>query len=381
PGRRCPENWLRNARPVRYVAGGLLVVGSLLGARLWAHGSGGEAGGRPAAPPTNGAGGSGPVVLGYVDSDPPPVSTGLPPVLQSGEVAEVYVKAGAEVKAGDRLYKFDTRFLEAEVKGAEEAVKVARANVVRAKAAEDQFPQLVAAQELKLKAADEKVRTTAEAVQVFEFNLRRTLANTQSKDDIQRLFENDPKRFELRVPMLTAPIERDAERIAFDRLKATDATADRKAAEAQVEQAKAALAKAKTAVELCTVRARVAGAVERVNVGPGDVIGVGTRTPAAVLVPAGPRVVRAEVEAEFAHRVGPEKIGKEVVIYDHSDAKLAYKGVVRRVGTTFLPKRSDGGLVPNETRVLEALVEVADPAPPGKPPLRVGQRVKVNFGP
>jgi multidrug resistance efflux pump len=374
-------NWLRNARPVLYVAGGLLVVGSLLGAKLWAGGSGGGADAK-AAPPTNGAGGSGPVVLGYVDSDPPPVSTGLPPVLPSGEVAEVYVEAGDEVEVGDPLYRFNTRHLEAKVKEAGEAVNVARANVARAKAAEDQFPQLVAAQELKLRAAEEKVRATAEAVRVYEANLRRTLVQTQPAADVNRLFENDPKRFELRVPMLTAPIERDAERVALDRLKATDATADRKAAEAQVEQARAKLDEARTAVELCTVRARVGGTVERVNVGPGDVIGVGTRVPAVVLVPAGPRVVRAEVEAEFAHRVGPDKIGKEVVIHDHADARLTYKGVVRRVGTTFLPKRHlDGGLVPNETRVLEALVEVADPAPPGKPPLRVGQRVKVNFGP
>ena len=372
-------NWLRKARPALVVVGVLLVVGSLLGARLLAPGAGGGSAADPAPPVPAG---SGPIVLGYVDSDPRPVETGGSPVLSSGEVAEVWVKAGDEVKAGDRLYRFDTRFLEAEVKGAEEKVKVAQANVVGARAAEDQFPQLIAAQKLKLDAAEEKVRATAEAVRVYEDNLRRTLNSTQNKDDAQRLFETDPKRFELRVPMLTAPLERDAEGVALKRLQAADATAARKAAEALVEEARAALAKAKTAVELCTVRARVGGTVERVNVGPGDVVGVASRVPPTVLIPSGVRVVRAEVEAEFAHRVGPDKLGKEVVVHDHSDPRLTYKGRVKHIGTAFLPKRgAQGGLVPNETLVLEAVVEVHDPAPPGKPPLRVGQRVKVNFGP
>jgi hypothetical protein len=100
-----------------------------------------------------------------------------------------------------------------------------------------------------------------------------------------------------------------------------------------------------------------------------------------ILIPAGPRVVRAEVEAEFAHRVGQDKLGKTVTIYDHTDPNVVYKGVVKRIGTTFLPKRNyEGGLVPNETKVLEALIEVTDPNPRGMPPLRVGQKVRVNFG-
>jgi hypothetical protein len=30
--------------------------------------------------------------------------------------------------------------------------------------------------------------------------------------------------------------------------------------------------------------------------------------------------------------------------------------------------------------VLEVVITVTDPAPAGKPPLRVGQKVRVNFG-
>jgi len=67
----------------------------------------------------------------------------------------------------------------------------------------------------------------------------------------------------------------------------------------------------------------------------------GTRVAALWLIPAGPRVVRAEVEAEFARRVGPDIQGKTVTIYDHTDAGLTYTGTVRRPGTMFLPRRGN----------------------------------------
>lgn len=373
-------NWLRNARPVLLAAGGLLLVGSLLGARLLAPGGGGGTA-AAAAPATNGAG-SGPVVLGFVDSDPGPVAHGLPPVLQSGEVAQVFVRTGDEVKADAPLYRFNTRYLETKVGQAQELVKSAKAGVEVAKAQQEKHKADLATQELRLSSAVQTEATKKEGQRIYDAQLKAALYRDQpdrAKADQQ--FEDDLKRFELRNDVTKAGRDRDIEQIALNALKAVNTEAGVKLAEARVGEAQAALAEAQRAVELCTVRALLAGTVERVNVGPGDVMGVGTRVPAVVLVPAGRRVVRAEVEAEFAHRVGKDKEGKEVVIHDHSDPKLTYKGTVRRVGDAFLPKRGDGGFVPNETKVLEALVEVADPAPAGKPPLRVGQKVKVNFGP
>ena len=106
-----------------------------------------------------------------------------------------------------------------------------------------------------------------------------------------------------------------------------------------------------------------------------------TRTPALWLVPAGPRVVRAEVEAEFAHRIGPDRIGREVTITDHTDTNLAYKGVVRRISNTFLLKRANAeNFLNGDTRVIEVVVEVKGSVSKDNPPLRVGQRVRVNLG-
>ena len=48
---------------------------------------------------------------------------------------------------------------------------------------------------------------------------------------------------------------------------------------------------------------QVAGTVEQISVAEGHDRRPGSPHAAVCLIPAGPRVVRAEVEAEFAHRV------------------------------------------------------------------------------
>jgi len=385
--------WLhKQLRPLLFVLGGLLVIGSLLGARLLTAGGGGGTDTTPAPPPSSKTA-LGTIVQGNVDSDPPPVYTGLPPVLQSGEVVQVFVKAGDEVKVrpvtifgrrielGDRLYRFNTRMLDAKLDEAEKAVAVARANVRKAKAMQDQHKTSIDTQKQKLDVVKLKVDRSQVGYNIYATNLKDSLNKTQTPEVAKRLWENDAERYRLETAYLTAVQERNAEELALTALEKADVGAAVAIAEAEVKRAEAMLNEAKTAVDLCTVRAKVNGTVEQVNVSAGTVMGVSTRTPAVVLVPSGRRVVRAEVEAEFAHRIGSDKIGKKVTIYDNTDPKLTYEGTVERIGDAFLPKRRGGdALIPSDTLVLEALVIVSDPAPPGKPPLRVGQKVRVNFG-
>ena len=69
-----------------------------------------------------------------------------------------------------------------------------------------------------------------------------------------------------------------------------------------------------------------------------------------------------------------------MTIYDDTNFALTYEGTVRRVADSFLPKRgADVALTVSPTRVLEVEIDIADPAPAGKPPLRVGQPVRVSF--
>ncbi len=120
-------SWRRMLRPVLVVAGMGVVIGSILGSRALNNGSSGD----PKAEHAARAGG--PVVLGWVDTDPPPVAYGLPAVLQSGRVVRVSVKDGDEVKAGQELYAFDDTIQKAEVKQAEAAVTFAERKVDEAR--------------------------------------------------------------------------------------------------------------------------------------------------------------------------------------------------------------------------------------------------------
>jgi hypothetical protein len=83
--------------------------------------------------------------------------------------------------------------------------------------------------------------------------------------------------------------------------------------------------------------------------------------------------------------VTPDLLDKEVVIKDHTDQNLTYRGKVVRIGETFMPKHSPEGILGNDTRVLPVDIEVLEATPSSapagkKPPLRVGQRVRVQLG-
>jgi multidrug resistance efflux pump len=378
---------LRLMRPLLLSAAGVVVVGSLLGARLLGPGGGGGTDSSGKSPPAPAAKETiGTVAIGTADSDPPPARYGLPPVLQSGQIAEVYVKQGDDVKAGDKLYKFDARPLEEKLAVAEAAVAIAESELAKAQGAADLHNTTVVLQEQAVKAALRSVELTHEARQVGEWNKKDLYKNTGIDPKLwdERL-KNEPELFRLYVEHSKAKIEFDLAEAKLAAVKAAkDKQLDRvvEVARAEKKRYQAVAHEAKSAVEMCTVTARRDGTVERVSVSPGDVMGISSVAPALVLIPSGPRVVRARVEAEFAHKVGPNQIGRIVTIQDFTDPKVTYQGRVRGLGGSFLPRRAaEGAIVQNETRSLEVVVEVLDAAPPGRPPLRVGQEVRVTFAP
>lgn len=374
-------NWLRKMRPVLIVIGLGLAVGSLVGARALTHGSGSEATAKSADPAPKGAGG--PVVLGTVDTDPPPVSYGLPPVLQSGTVLKVHVKDSDEVKAGQELYSFDSTIQQKDVDRAKAAVAYAETKVKQAEELAKQHKATIDfTRNSALATAERKVVAQQAHYNLVKASITKGYkAERIPEAEWDEKLKTEPSLYKANVDYDTALGERDVVKANLARLEAADPQVQVKEAQAAVEQARAEQAKAQAAVELCVVRARTAGTVEQVSISPGTTLGIGTRTPALWLIPAGPRVVRAEVEADFAHRVGPDRVGKQVTVMDHSDAKLTYTGTVRHIGGTFLLKRASAeNFLGGDTRVIEAVIDVADPSPAGKPPLRVGQRVRVNLG-
>jgi membrane fusion protein, multidrug efflux system len=372
--------WLRKMRPVIFALGLTLGIATLIGARSLTGGTGSDGSGRPGDAAPRSA--TGPVVLGTVDTDPPPVDYRLPPVLPSGTVVKVHVKDGDEVKAGQELYEFDSTMQQKDVKRAEATVEYAKTKVKEAEELVKQHTNSIKSAEIGVDAAKRKVEVTLRTHTYIDRKLEETYkANREPPDTWAELKKSSLDLIKASADYYAALGEQDVAKARLDQLNKADPTVKTKEAEAAVEQAKAELAKAQSAVEMCVVKAKSAGTVEQVTISAGTTMGVATRAPALWLIPNGPRVVRAEIEAEFAHRVGPDIVGKTVTITDHTDPKLTYSGTVRRVPNVYLLKRASAeNFLGGDTRVLEAVIEVSDPAPANKPPLRIGQRVRVNLG-
>lgn len=372
--------WLRKMRPLLFALGLAVGIATLIGARSLTGGSGGASAKPGDAPRANG----GPVVLGLVDTEPPPVAYALPPVLPSGTVAKVHVKNGDEVKADQPLYEFDATIQKQDVELAKTAVAYANTKVEEAKQGVTQHGASLTRAENTVKAAERLVTLRQANYRLIEGQLEDYYKNVAKTPESEwpELKKKDATLYKANVDYEAAVNDKVRAEEARDQLKTVDPQLKVAEARAAVKQAEAQLEKAKAAVELCVVRAKAAGTVEQITIGPGTTMGVSTRAPALWLIPNGPRVVRAEVEAEFAHRVGPNLRGKTVTISDHTDPGLTYSGVVERVPDVFLLKRASAeNFLGGDTRVIEVVISVADAAPANKPPLRIGQRVRVNLGP
>jgi multidrug efflux pump subunit AcrA (membrane-fusion protein) len=381
--------WLQRARPALFVLGALLLVGSLLGARALTKANGQGNGEQPkTANPAPTAKLSGPIVLGTVDSDPSPVPYLLPPVLQSGTVTKVFVKTGQEVKVNQPLYEFDTSLQKADYESAKAAVAMANTKVDVALEGAKAHAKKIELAEQAVLFAGEKKKMLGDTYNLIKNNLetfwkgqKGPNAQPYSEGEIAKKLADDDKLLKAHAEYVFADRDVIVKEKELAALRAADPQVYVREAQAGVEQARAAENKAQIAINLCTVKAGTAGTIERITIGEGSTLGVGTREYALWLIPAGSRIVRAEVEADFAHRVGKDLEGKEVVVFDNTDPRLTYRGKVLTVGGTFLPKRSGNqSLLGSDTSVLEAVIEILDPAPPGKPPLRVGQRVRVGLG-
>ena len=371
-------NWLRKARPVLIITGLALVIGSLVGARELTHGATTDAPAKGDAP--RAAGGT--IVLATVDTDPGPVFYGLPPVLPSGTIIKVFVKDREEVKADQPLYAFDATLQQATVESAKAAVALAETKVAEAKEGKRRHAKSIEVMKKGVEALGRRAADADNLVKLVKANLEDSYRrNGAAPEEWPAKLKIDPQYADAQSKYTGAYNEWEIEKAKLEALEAVNAQLPIDQAEAAVKQAEAEKAKAQVAVDMCVVKAKTAGTVEQISISQGTTLGISTRVPALWLIPAGPRVVRAEVEAEFAHRIGTDRKGKQVTISDHSDSKLTYTGTVRDISGSFLPKRAAAeNLLGNDTRVIEAVIDVTDPAPAGKPPLRVGQRVRVNFG-
>ncbi len=375
----------RLIRLVPWALGVCVVGASLLGAKWLLQSDAPPAGAGPAAAP---AAAGAVTVLGTVASDPPDAAVGPPAVAALVTVAEVFVTEGQAVKVGDKLVQFDDALAKPKVAQAEAELLAAREDVVKAGVQKLVHPIQVAVQELTIRTADEEVKRAEGSLEIGRRDFERLITAPATNPRTRQQFTEPEREAERRDNLELRKGESDVnvlrakaagERKKLEGLVLTPVDADVRAAAAKVARLVATVAEANAAVDAHLLKARTAGVVEQVFAVPGMTYGPASRTPVLHLVPAGKRVIRAEVEAEFVARVA-NSAGKAVTILDANDFSLKYPGVVRLIGTAFHPKRSQAdGLALNPVQVLECVIDVPDPSPAGKPPLRVGQPVRVSF--
>lgn len=370
----------------------LCAVPFLVGANRFLHpdpttpGGGGPPGKQPANPP---AGEVSLYVHGTVAAAQDPIPYGPSATLPIGQIVDVSIREGQEVKAGDTLYRFDDRMVVAQMKEAEMGLQTAIRQYNHAMKLKDTHAvELKRAQEA-VTAATKQVELARRGIEaadaLFEEKERPFLRDESSRplppEEVTRRKRNNPGIIEAEAKLAKAEAELADLKLQLELAQKNPVQEQIETAAAAANVAQAKLDHARLAVAECVVTAKVAGVVEQVAATPGMIVGPQTRTPLMWLIPHGPRVVRAEVVPEYAHRIAG-RIGQRAVITDDTNTSLSYEGEVRRVASAFLPKRQAGAdlLSAKPTLVLEVEIEIKDAAPPNMPPLRVGQPVRVSIG-
>lgn len=300
------------------------------------------------------------VCFGHVDVEPG--VTALYPV-RPGRVSEVLVHEDDSVKAGTVLFRLDDRPAKFLVRQAQEDLKAAELQLAEARKLPQQHALKVAQQQQAIAATQHRLAAAQHLVDHNRNLAKRELA------PVEEVEAGAEKVKELEAALA-------AEKDKLRELELADPAMQVERAEAEVRAKRARLDEAQYGLDECSIKAPVDGKVLRLLIGVGDVLSSQPRQPAVQFCPAGPRVVRAEVEQEFAGRVAK---GQVALIQDDSSAGPAWRGKVIRLSDWYTHRRSmlQEPLQFNDVRTLECIVQLD----PGQPTPRIGQRVRVTLGP
>lgn len=297
-------------------------------------------------------------VVGYGHVD---IETGATPLAVPimGQVADVLVREGDEVKEGQPLIRLESSQAEARLMEARAAVREATVKCDQARRAPQDHTSRIRQQEQMLAAATARIEAQRRQLERLEKLLKTNSVpeeNVQSAED--RLTELQAVRTVEQLRLDQLRLEKPEETVAL--------------AEANLTAAKAKLASAEDALARHTFRAPDAGKVLRLIVNKGQLVGAPGGGVSVWFCADKPRVVRCEIDQEFANRVS---IGMPAEIHDDGTHGTIWRGTVQRIGDWIATRRSmlDEPFQRNDVRTLECLVAID----PGQPPVRIGQRLRV----
>ncbi len=339
---------------------------------------------------------TGPTIFGTVDSDPtvlridPPGIVGLPALT----IKKLMVKEGDVVKPGDVLVQFDDSQFVPDLLMAQKKLLAAESRVKQAELTKLDYPKKLKQQQAIVNLAESNFNNAVKTRDAAYSSARAAVDSTFVKltpEQKEEQLKNSPGLIMVDNAVNRTKLNWDNEKNSYERLETAkidvngillnSADLDYRSALDEVEAVRGGLKKVEAVIEAFKLKALVDGEIECLMASDGMTFSPTTRTTMMYLIPSGPRVVRAEVEAESASK-DYVKVGKTVTICDNSNFDLTYTGTVRRVSSTFLPKRFGAdALVASNNRVLECTIEVPNHKPAGKPPLRPGQPVRVIFAP
>jgi multidrug resistance efflux pump len=298
--------------------------------------------------------------FGFVD-----VEQGIAPLypVQLGRVTDVFVHEGARVEAGQPLFRIDDALAKIHLSEAKTAVGAAENHLAQAKSLKEQHKSKIAGQEALIEIAKQEAEAARSQFEKADELYQK--ASTGSKEDIRGA--------KALVAKAEAGIK--ARQAELEALKSMDPQIAIALAEHELAAKRADLDKAELGLKECTVTAPSKGIVLRLGVSVGEILGPTPRHPALMFCPDAPRIVRAEVEQEFADHVAT---GQAAAIIDDATSEGSWTGKVVRLSDWYTQRRSVliEPLQYNDVRTLECIIELA----PGQAPLRIGQRVRVMIG-
>jgi len=281
----------------------------------------------------------------------------------SGRVRALPVPEGKEVPEGTVLLQLDDDQPRNELAQAQLALDASQEKLLEALKLEDRRTRQIEGQEAVIQAALAKEEAAQE----------------QSKR-AERLFQEKLKGGEEELKTARALVKEAAasvkgERIKLDQVRSMSAVGAIRMAEDDVVSKQRLIEKAQLAIDECQVKAPCRGMILRQIINVGELLGPMSKGPALQFCPSGDRIIRAEVEQEYASRV---RKGQKAVVQDESTGAGKWTGTVIGISPWYTQRR-DIRIEPmqfNDVRTLEVIIRLDDE---GTSPLRINQRVRVKL--
>jgi HlyD family secretion protein len=274
-----------------------------------------------------------------------------------GVVANVRVKVGQKVKAGEPLFELDDRQLRAELAVKEAALTAARAQLERL----DQMPR---PEEVPTSIAKVREAQSSLKLQVDQLARADRLITTQAIGEEELIVR--------RQAHATAEAQLAGAQANLDLLQSGAWTADKAVAKAAVVQAEAQVQQTRTDLDRRAPRSPIDATVLQVNIRPGEFVGTPPNQPLIVLGDIDQLHVRADVDENDIHRFRP---ASKAVAKLRGDPTRSFPLTFVRIEPYVIPKKALTG--DNTERVDTRVLQVVYAIDTKGETLYVGQQVDV----